>query len=427
MSVAKLCETLLEYKEKYHSHLLDSKPNSDKFEIAHDKIETINDERLTTDTFDLEVFTTTANGKTELNVTPNENRLVNGVNVTYFKRLTKDHTHFSPALLWRLRKEILEVKHRSLDNNFKSLDSVRSETNLIIHIHSWWNLVSVLSCALAKWYKIPVILTPRGMLTTYTTKNKNSFKKKIIHYTLGKKLLEYCHLHVTSEKEKHDVLSLITPKSIAVISNLVELNIEQNLSNKVKPEIKRKNEVAVRKGVKPFNIIFLSRIEEKKGLELIFKALSTVLFKWQLTIAGTGDEVYLSKLNQLAENLKIKNNLIWKGHIANKNKFSLLAEHDLLILASYNENFANVVIESLSVGTPVLISQEVGLADYVIKKKLGWVTDLEINQINHYINTSYHDVENRTRIKNEAKKIILEDFKPSIMINEYFKLYNNII
>jgi hypothetical protein len=40
-----------------------------------------------------EVFTTTANGTGELPVKVNKPTVVDGVTVTYFKRITKDHTH----------------------------------------------------------------------------------------------------------------------------------------------------------------------------------------------------------------------------------------------------------------------------------------------------------------------------------------------
>ncbi|HTE01349.1 MAG TPA: hypothetical protein VK668_18815, partial [Mucilaginibacter sp.] len=46
----------------------------------------------------VEVFTTTANGPVELPVVPDKQTNIDGVPVTYFKRLTKDHSHFSPAL-----------------------------------------------------------------------------------------------------------------------------------------------------------------------------------------------------------------------------------------------------------------------------------------------------------------------------------------
>jgi len=161
---------------------------------------------------ELEVLTTTANGKTELDVKPNQPQQVDGVTVTYFRRITKDHTHFSPALLRELRKKIQENRHT------------------VLHIHAWWNLVSIFSCQIAKWSKIPVVLSPRGMLTSYTLANRNGGFKSIIHRFMGKKLLRYCHIHATSEKEKQDILKIVKPKNITVIPNLVELRkpIETN-------------------------------------------------------------------------------------------------------------------------------------------------------------------------------------------------------
>ncbi|NNU34836.1 glycosyltransferase [Mucilaginibacter sp. S1162] len=75
------------------------------------------------------VFTTTANGKYELAIDPNKSILVDGVSVTYFKRITKDHSHLSPGLLLNLWRNV-----RKFD---------------IIHIHAWWNLVSVFSAFIA--------------------------------------------------------------------------------------------------------------------------------------------------------------------------------------------------------------------------------------------------------------------------------------
>ena len=55
---------------------------------------------------ELQVLTTTANGKSELAVKVGKPLLVDGVFVTYFKRWTRDHSHFSPGLLWGLSKVI---------------------------------------------------------------------------------------------------------------------------------------------------------------------------------------------------------------------------------------------------------------------------------------------------------------------------------
>lgn len=345
---------------------------------------------------DLQVLTTTANGTEELEVQTGKVSLTDSVPVTYFKRWTKDHSHFSPELLIQLRNTILQTQ----------------DSKLIIHIHAWWNLVSVLSCLIAKWHKIPVLLSPRGMLTSYSFGNRNSISKNLIHNILGKKLLKYCHIHATSEQEKQDILKIITPKSITVISNLVSFPSSapslQSSANNI------------------FQLLFLSRIEEKKGLELLFEALTLVDIPWQLTIAGSGKAEYVESLKLKAEMLKPSNRIKWLGLVDKEKKFDLLADHDLTVLTSHNENFANVVIESLSVGTPVLVSKYVGLADYVKDKELGWVTSLNVDEIKTELVSAYREATKREKIRTEAPSLIKDDFNDVNLAKKYIELYNRI-
>ena len=357
-------------------------------------------EVLTENKVEVEVLTTTANGKTELNVVKNKVQKVDGVKVTYFKRLTKDHTHFSPGLLKNLRYIILKNP---------------KDKKLVIHIHAWWNLVSIFSCQIAKWSNIPVILSPRGMLTNYTLGNRNSGFKSIIHAAMGEKLLTYCHIHATSEKEKQDVLQFIQPKSLVVIPNIVEL-----------PKNNSKEFVELLEDENLFKLIFLSRIEEKKGLELLFEAIAGLTIKWTLTIAGSGEEEYVKSLKLKAESLKLNDKIHWVGQISNNDKFELLADHHLMVLTSYNENFANVVVESLSVGTPVLLSNQVGLADYIDKNDFGWITDLTSKTIHEDIEKAFINQEKRAKIRQTAPKTIESDFSSEKLIHQYISFYQQV-
>ncbi len=350
-------------------------------------------EELNEALINVEVFATTANGQIELPVTPNRPTIVDGITVTYFNRITKDHTHFSPLLLKTLRKRVREFD--------------------VIHIHAWWNLVSVLSCIIAFYKGVPVVLSPRGTLSDYSFSNKNVGRKNIIHRLLGKKLLQKCHIHVTSKQEGDAILALVKPLSLSNIPNFVK--IDQNVSN-----IKRTHKPLLK-------LIFFSRIDEKKGLDILLDALEHITVPFHLTIAGSGEQAFIDRLKSSVINPDIAAKITWAGFY-NAEKFRLLHEHDLLILPSHNENFGNVVIESLSVGTPVLISEHVGLADYVAINNLGWIcktnTDSVSTAINNIANNHQEVMQN---IRNTAPDMVNRDFSGNKLVQQYIHLYQNII
>nr|WP_262889358.1 glycosyltransferase [Pedobacter sp. SG908] len=175
-----------------------------------------------------------------------------------------------------------------------------------------------------------------------------------------------------------------------------------------------------------FRLIFLSRIEEKKGLELLFDALSLLDINWQLSIAGSGKEGYVESLKLKAENLKLNPRINWIGQVTDQDKYNLIAKHDLLVLTSFNENFANVVIESLSVGTPVLISDRVGLSDYVREQQLGWVCTLEVSDIKEKLINAYHAQKVREKMKQAAPEVIRRDFNDKALAKRYLELYRRL-
>jgi glycosyltransferase involved in cell wall biosynthesis len=342
--------------------------------------------------FETEVYATTANGKEELPVISGAQVNVDGVEVTYFKRITKDHSHFSPALFKKLWKQA------------PGFD--------LIHIHAWWNLVSIFSCFIAMSRRVPVLLSPRGTLSPYSFQNKNIGPKQFIHNILGRRLLNSCYLHATSQREYEAIKMLIHPKSITVLPNFVKLPTRKTYIENAKTSFLR--------------LIFFSRIEEKKGLDILLNALALVTVQWQLTIAGNGDEEYIAALKEIAAGLKINDKINWAGFYT-EDKFDLLHDHDLFILPSHDENFGNAVIESLSVGTPVLISEHVGLADYVVANNLGWVCETTPKSVSDMIKKiALNHIREIGRIREDAPDIIYHDFDEHNLVEKYIGMYKQI-
>ena len=337
------------------------------------------------------VLTTTANGKNRLKQSE-LSKTVDGVTIMYFRSIN-GHRHFSLSLLWRLNQEL-------------------NAKNKVLHIHSWWNFTAILACLLATMRDTKIILSPRGMLTRYSLQNRNRIIKMLFHKLLGEKLLRKCTIHATSEKEKQDLQELLPAKKITVIANIIKL-----------PPFS-KGPLKIRNRVK-FNMIFLSRIEQKKGLELLFEALAKLKFRWKLTIAGTGESNYINALKNLASQLQIENHIHWPGFLNHTDKFIALKTHDLLVLFSYNENFGNVILESLHAGTAVAISTETGLSDFVKQNDLGWTCRLEPDCITAALSDAHQNSCKRKRINETGPGLVKHHFNIKTLVGQYLDLYHH--
>jgi glycosyltransferase involved in cell wall biosynthesis len=107
------------------------------------------------------------------------------------------------------------------------------------------------------------------------------------------------------------------------------------------------------------------------------------------------------------------------GPIYNKNKFLKVYESDLLVLPSYNEGLPLVLLESLSVGTPVIISR-VGYINDVLGDDYPLYCDAKsissiLKKFNEYI-----EFEN----KHNLNKLILENYNKYSQENHRIKLLN---
>ena len=347
-------------------------------------------EQLVAEGHKVTVVTTTANGKEELNVQQGVVQQVDGVDTIYFKRLTKDHTHFSPALISYLYR------------NIKKYDAV--------HIHSWWNLVSIFTLLVCYVRRVRPVVSPRGMLSDYILETNHNFQKKIIQKVVGDPLLSKVKFHATSLAEVHEIKKMYPASQVAEIFNFVTVPEGPVAPKVVQPKIR---------------FVFLSRIDPKKGLELLFKALSMVSFPYELTIAGPYKEDYLEQLKALTREYGIDQHISWVGPVYGDAKFKLLRDHDVMVLTSHNENFANIVIESLAMGTPVLISNMVGLSTYISDNQLGWISGIDPLHIKEILEQVYAERDRLPTMSAAAPALMQRDFDRSRLVNKYIELYKS--
>lgn len=334
------------------------------------------------------VYTTTANGAAELEVESGKEYFLDGVHVIYFERVTKGHSNLSHQLL------------KSLYKNVNRFD--------IVHIHSWWNLVTIPSTWICLLKGITPIVSPRGTLTAYTFTHRKNRIKKLFHALSGKKLLSQVALVFTSEREKEEATRFVQGKATHVLGNLLDLPISALDVHTDTPYMK---------------LLFLGRIDPAKNLELLIKVLSDIKeLPYELIIAGEGAEIYTQQIKQLTLN---SNQIKWIGAVEGEEKYTKLAEADLLVLPSHTENFGNVVFEALSQGTPVMVSNHVGAKDYILINGLGWVVSGGEQEWKNALIHAWKDKRSRDEIRERAPVCIARDFERRMQVRSYIEMYMN--
>ncbi len=111
-------------------------------------------------------------------------------------------------------------------------------------------------------------------------------------------------------------------------------------------------------------LLFLSRIHEKKGCDLLVKAFAVVAASdpaLQLVIAGPDQTGWVSVLKSLAEQHGVADRISWPGMLRNDMKWGAFYAAEAFVLPSHQENFGIAVAEALGCGLPALISDKVNI------------------------------------------------------------------
>jgi glycosyltransferase involved in cell wall biosynthesis len=125
-------------------------------------------------------------------------------------------------------------------------------------------------------------------------------------------------------------------------------------------------------------LLYLGRIHEKKGCDMLLRAFARVAPMapdLDLVIAGPDQGGYQASLQRMVKSLGIADRIYWPGIIANDLKWGALRAAEAFILPSHQENFGVAVVESLAVGRPVLISNQVNIWPDIRDAGVGLVED----------------------------------------------------
>jgi len=131
-------------------------------------------------------------------------------------------------------------------------------------------------------------------------------------------------------------------------------------------------------------ILFLSRIHEKKGIDLLVKAFARCAEshpEYDLVIAGPDQSGLRASLTRLAEECGVAKRIHWPGMLSGDAKWGAFRAAEFFVLPSHQENFGIVVAEAMAVGKPLLITNKVNIWREVEADGAGIVVDDDLDAV----------------------------------------------
>jgi glycosyltransferase involved in cell wall biosynthesis len=233
----------------------------------------------------------------------------------------------------------------------------------LVHIYGLYDLlgpgVARTCCQLGR----PYVVEPMGMFRPIV---RNLWLKHAYHAVWGRKMLRGAtRLIATSEQERRELLAGGIPdKRIVVRRNGIDVPAE------LPPPGRFRNQWDISPNTQL--VLFLGRLVSKKSPDLILEAFA----RWHrrcpasqssmLVVAGPDEgDGFRQRLEAVARRMELNGGILFTGPLYDDAKWAAFRDADLFVLPSQNENFGNTAAEAVACGTPVLVTDQCGIAPLV--------------------------------------------------------------
>ena len=209
----------------------------------------------------------------------------------------------------------------------------------VLHDHGAWLPSNAAAAWVARRADVPLVATPRGMVTGWSLSHQ-AWKKQAAWHLYQKHIFRQASLfHATAPAEVDNLRALGLTQPVAVVPNGVDL--PETLPDDPAPNEKR--------------ALFLSRLHPKKGLPMLLDAWAELQPDgWTLELVGPSENNHRAELERQAADLGLDGTVIFSGPVDDADKWHKYTAADLFVLPTHSENFGIVVAEALAAGVPVL-------------------------------------------------------------------------
>jgi glycosyltransferase involved in cell wall biosynthesis len=270
----------------------------------------------------------------------------------------------------------------------------------LVHTHSVFLWPTSAAAHAARRHAKPLVLSPRGMLVPDLVRRRSTLAKRAWLAAFERRNIAHAAaVHSTSALETREMRALgLAPRRVIEIPNGVDgARALDDEPGGAAPAVPARY------------FLFLGRINWKKGIERLIDALAAVPGA-ELVVAGNDEEGLTPALAARAQALGVAGRVRFTGYVDGAAKARILEQAVALVLASASENFGNAAAEAMAHGTPVVLSPEVGLADFVRAHGGGLVAESGADGLAQALRAVWSDAGLRARLAAEARAAAREHF-----------------
>jgi glycosyltransferase involved in cell wall biosynthesis len=210
---------------------------------------------------------------------------------------------------------------------------------------------------------VPYVVEPMGM---YRPIVRNLYLKKLYHRVLGDRLMRKArYVIATSDQERRELAADgIDEARIVVRRNGIEAPATTPEPGKFRERFAIPENARV--------VLYLGRLVAKKSPDFLIAAFA----RWRvkagaatqavLVLAGPEEDAEnAQRLHEQCAELRLGEAVRFTGPVYGEEKWQAYRDADLFVLPSQNENFGNTAAEAAACGTPVIVTDQCGIAPWV--------------------------------------------------------------
>ena len=263
----------------------------------------------------------------------------------------------------------------------KVLDEIKPD----VVVGSEYNPTILQALNYCKKKKIPFVSWTDG--TLFSERNRNFIQKFLRRYVIA-----HASSYIGSSTKSKEAQIYYGADEKKCHVSLLSVDVEKYIQ---KPQ-----------GTGKGKILYVGSLIERKGVDLLFRALSNVKNSFDIYLAGTGEEK--DNLATLAKELKIERKVHFLGQLSRDELLAHYADSDLFVLPTREDCFALVILEAMCSELPIVCSKYAdGAYDLIRDGENGFIVDpYNIDEFANRIESVLNDKTLCNMMKNKSKEIV---------------------